>query len=694
MALSAHKQFPVTNLVMYFDPANRKSYSSGTAITDLSSARNNGVLTNGPTFTNILGGYITLDGTNDCIEITRTGDFNVSTNNACCCLWFRANVINAGNALIFSNYKTASSLFNIYQLSSGKVAAYFRDSSSNVASMDSMNNLSDGRWHFICAQRTGTTTFELYVDGQIDNSTTTANISNIDLAGASNITIGVLGGLGQQFLNGDVGAVWYYSSSLTAAQINQIYQSTKSRYSDSMPTVRRGLIMDLDASNPSSYAGVGTVWYDISGNNYHCTLYNSPSYVGSGSTAYFLFDGTNDYGYVPITPNFSISEATYLAWIYPNNDNTNYDGIIFERGDATGMIYGEGEDGRSVGYGWNGNSTINTTGYRSAQRINPTSWNQVVLTIAPTEARFYVNNKPVVIRSGSGITHNPHTLTHFHIAQDPILSRIFGGRFSKAMVYDRALSGQEIAQNYRVMKGRYHNVPQENLVLNLEFYNKDSYPGTGTSIVDVSGSMLIATASNGPVFSNLYGGMFTLDGVDDTIVTSSLSLANTNKVSICFWAKLTNYTETTSAGKILLEFSSNYNSVRDAWVIGYAEDSSVLFSSTFPIVLGLIGNSNGYNFGCYNKTLVNDLRWHFWTCIFDTSQSGLEVAFYLDGILRTPAISYTVGNNSNNFGNYPVYISNRAPGAFSILDLHIYNGVLSATDVKNIYDSTRSRYGK
>ena len=219
MALSAHKQFSVTNLVMYFDPANRKSYSAGTAITDLSSARNNGVLTNGPSFTNILGGYITLDGTNDSIEITRTADFNVSTNNACCCLWFRANVINAGNALIFSNYKGSSSSFNIYQWSTGKVTAYFRDSSSNVASMDSMNNLSDGRWHFVCAQRTGTTTFELYVDGQIDNSTTTANISNIDLAGASNITIGVLGGGGQQYLTGDIGAVWYYSSSLTAAQI-------------------------------------------------------------------------------------------------------------------------------------------------------------------------------------------------------------------------------------------------------------------------------------------------------------------------------------------------------------------------------------------------------------------------------------------------------------------------------------------
>jgi hypothetical protein len=559
--------------------------------------------------------------------------------------------------------------------------------------MDSMNNFSDGRWHFVCAQRTGTTTFELYIDGQIDNSTTTASMSNIDMSGAGSIMIGSIN-IGGQYFNGDIGAVWYYNSSLTESQIINLYQSTKQRYADVLPTVKRGIIMDLDASNPSSYAGVGTVWYDISGNNYHCTLYNSPSYVGSGSTAYFYFDGTNDYGYVPITPNFTISEATYLAWIYPNNDSSVYDGIIFERGDATGMNYGEGADGRSLGYGWNGNTTINTTGYRSDQRINPTAWNQVAITIAPTEARFYVNNKPVVIRSGAAITHNPHTLTHFHIAQDPILSRLFGGRFSKAMVYDRALSAQEIAQNYRAMKGRYHNFPQENLSLSLEFYNKDSYPGTGTSIVDNSGSMLVATSSNGPVFSPLYGGIFTLDGVDDTIVTSSLNLTGTNKITVCFWAKLTNYTEVVGGGKILVEFSSNYNSVRDAWVIACAEDSSVIFSNTFPIVIALIGNSNAYNLGGYSKTLVNDLKWHFWTCIIDTSQTGLEVAFYLDGILRTPSISYTVGNNTNNFGNYPVYISNRAPGAFSILDLHIYNGVLSSQDVKNMYDSTKSRFGK
>jgi hypothetical protein len=549
-----------------------------------------------------------------------------------------------------------------------------------------MRNLTDGRWHFVCAQRTGTTTFELYIDGVFEDSTSTASFSSIDMSSAGDIVIGSINITGQYY-NGDIGALWYFNSYLTESQIINLYQSTKQRYADSLPTVKRGLIMDLDASNPSSYAGVGTVWYDISGNNYHCTLYNGPSYVGSGSTAYFYFDGTNDYGYVFINPNFAITEATYLAWLYPDNSNGPLDGIIFERGSATGINYAEGGSSRDLGYHWNDDGF--SSGFRSGIKINPTAWNMVAVSISATDGKIYVNNKTPAIHT---YNHSSHTLTHLYIAQDPILSRISGGRFSKIMVYDRALSAQEIAQNYRAMKGRYHNFPQENLSLSLEFYNKDSYPGSGTSIVDISGSMLYATASNGPVYSPLYGGLFTLDGVDDTIVTSSLDLSGTNKITVCFWAKLTNYTEVVSSGKLLVENSSNYNNTTTGWVISCAEDSSASFLSTFPIVISIKGNVN-YNFACYSKTLVNDLKWHFWTCVFDKSQTSSEISFYLDGVLRTPTITSTA-NNTNNFGNNPVYISNRAHTAFSISDLHIYNGVLSSQDVRNMYDSTRSRFGK
>jgi hypothetical protein len=56
-------------LKIYLDAANPLSYSgSGTLWEDLSGNKNNGSLTNGPTFTNDYKGGIILDGTNDLID--------------------------------------------------------------------------------------------------------------------------------------------------------------------------------------------------------------------------------------------------------------------------------------------------------------------------------------------------------------------------------------------------------------------------------------------------------------------------------------------------------------------------------------------------------------------------------------------------------------------------------------------------
>jgi len=38
--------------------------------------------------------------------------------------------------------------------------------------------------------------------------------------------------------------------------------------------VTNGLTLILDSQSPRSYPGTGTTWYDLSGNNNHCTLFN------------------------------------------------------------------------------------------------------------------------------------------------------------------------------------------------------------------------------------------------------------------------------------------------------------------------------------------------------------------------------------------------------------------------------------
>ena len=82
--------------------------------------------------------------------------------------------------------------------------------------------------------------------------------------------------------------------------------------------VTSGLVLDLDAANPRSYPGSGSVWYDVSGNGNNASLYNI-----TYSSGYLIFNGTTGYGLVsnnvsPGTGNFTVS-----AWFLKQEIVTN-----------------------------------------------------------------------------------------------------------------------------------------------------------------------------------------------------------------------------------------------------------------------------------------------------------------------------------------------------------------------------------
>jgi hypothetical protein len=64
--------------------------------------------------------------------------------------------------------------------------------------------------------------------------------------------------------------------------------------SPSASIVTSGLVLSLDAGNPSSYSGSGTTWFDLSGNGNNGTLVNSPSYTTISGAQTFAFNGTNN----------------------------------------------------------------------------------------------------------------------------------------------------------------------------------------------------------------------------------------------------------------------------------------------------------------------------------------------------------------------------------------------------------------
>ena len=208
--------------------------------------------------------------------------------------------------------------------------------------------------------------------------------------------------------------------------------------------VSNGLKLNLDASNPGSYAGAGNTWYDLSGNNNHATLMNSPTYdAASGS---IVTNGTNQYLSVPLFNN-SITNVTMQTWVYINTPSK---GVFIANGYGNGYNTGIGNyfenDGSSATMLFSNKRWISNTG----GIIYTSGWHLVTMVLNGSSTPFiYIDNALQGSSSGypgeAPITPTGY-LTLGAIPGDG--GRYYAGKFAAAYFYDRALSLAEIQQNY------------------------------------------------------------------------------------------------------------------------------------------------------------------------------------------------------------------------------------------------------
>jgi hypothetical protein len=235
------------------------------------------------------------------------------------------------------------------------------------------------------------------------------------------------------------------------------------------------------------------------------------------------------------------------------------------------------------------------------------------------------------------------------------------------------------------------NIVTDGLVLYLDAANVKSYPGSGTVWRDLSGNNNHFTLYNLPTFIN---NTIILDGTNDYIGSiNNLNLSNTNAVTVLMYVKPTTYG---TSAKILYELSTNFNSRTDSFISTFSDNSA---GQDYQVIASLKGNV-GYNLASYNKTMLNDLQWHQHTVIHNTNQPTTEVLIYGNGqsgpVIQNPITGYS-SNNTNNFGNQPFYIGSRAGTSLftpiSIGSIQMYNRALSAQEILQNYNSTKSRFG-
>jgi hypothetical protein len=216
-----------------------------------------------------------------------------------------------------------------------------------------------------------------------------------------------------------------------------------------------GLVLALDAANVKSYRGSGTVWTDLSENNNTGTLTNGPTFSG-GNGGSIVFDGTNDYvlfnsynfgNEITVSCFINPTSAASIRTLFANTTSgatTNGIKIFINQFNTTNraiaMEIGNGSSGQNI----QANNLINFGAWQHvAFSLNKTSasgsiyYNGVLdTTVALTVTNFSTN---AVFRMGS-FTNNQFYYT---------------GNISHYAVYNRALTANEVLQNFNATRSRF-----------------------------------------------------------------------------------------------------------------------------------------------------------------------------------------------------------------------------------------------
>jgi hypothetical protein len=189
-------------------------------------------------------------------------------------------------------------------------------------------------------------------------------------------------------------------------------------------------------------------WIDLSGNRNTGTLVNSPIYNSANGA--LTFTGTQRADTAKL---FTITEGTFLTWIKRKGTQADYTGILFSRfpGTATGMDF---TSSQNLGYTWN--DAYNTYSWISGLVIPDSQWCMVAITVNSTTGTAYLCQSSGITTAVNTVSHSSVSNFNLIVGYDPASSlRAFIGDIGPVMFYNRALTANEIQQNFNATRGRY-----------------------------------------------------------------------------------------------------------------------------------------------------------------------------------------------------------------------------------------------
>jgi hypothetical protein len=228
--------------------------------------------------------------------------------------------------------------------------------------------------------------------------------------------------------------------------------------------VKDGLVLWLDANDKTSYPGTGTTWRDLSRTASTGSLTNGPTF-NSGSGGSIVFDGVDDYVEFGDILDLGINSMTVNQWLYFSNNNTVQ--ITLSKALAGGQNFrfatGLLDTGKLYAF-IQGDGGADITPYGSTT-IPPNTWVMATYVFNRTSTiKMYYNSVEETLTGTATISQwngldfqspNPFRLATYTTGNNTGTVALMNGRIASTQVYFRALSSQEILQNYNATRNRF-----------------------------------------------------------------------------------------------------------------------------------------------------------------------------------------------------------------------------------------------
>lgn len=465
--------------------------------------------------------------------------------------------------------------------------------------------------------------------------------------------------------------------------------------------ITSGLVLYLD---PSKYIAGSSTITDLGPNSFVGTLNNGVGY-STANGGVFTLDGSNDYIRIPVSSAFNVCQKgfTISLWAYPTGLGdyhwfNNHIQAATGTGAVSGAILRCSSDGTLFFQTRLDNTCCQTV--QAAGAYVASKWIHLTGTYDGQYLRLYKNGQLI---SGSAATGAMNFINDLYLgvnsdtfALNGTYSQQAAGKLGPVLLYNRALTDDEVRRNYSVHISKFSDVSEplityqatyvkEGLLVNIDTDVKN-YNFNNNTIYD-SGSAAYCTLTNGATY-NLADRSITFDGTNDYLSVPSSQFILGLNFSMEAWINFSSYSGKTRQYLIDLRGDGSDTSPYVYLLIDYS-------SSPTNIKITLATGS-----GTEIQTSELAVSLNTWHQFFATRDNGSS-RLYLDGTLVLTSVqsnqgftSYTM-NQAFRVGTYAgagagaeYYLQGKLAGA------RVYNRTLTLQEIQQNYQALKYRYGQ